>query len=204
MKRLLVIPILLLRLVGIAVYLGATLAGNLLGVPVMGKLLGVLVILLMSVTAQAGDITGIPRVVDGDTLVIPKERIRLHGIDSPETRQTCTKVGKVWNCGRDATAALATRIGAQSVTCKGDKRDRYKRLIGVGLPHVRFHDLRHTHATQLLKQGVHPKVVSERLGHSKVSITLDTYSHVLPGMQEDAAEKIDLAMRLAIQGENDK
>ena len=131
MKRLLVIPILLLRLVAIAVYLGATLAGNLLGVPVMGKLLGVLVILLMSITAQAGDITGIPRVVDGDTLVIPKERIRLHGIDSPETRQTCTKVGKVWNCGRDATAALATRIGAQSVTCKGDKRDRYKRLIGV-------------------------------------------------------------------------
>ena len=67
------------------------------------------------------------------------------------------------------------------------------------LPHVRLHDLRHSHATQLLLQGVHPKVVSERLGHSKVSITLDTYSHVLPGMQEDAAEKIDIALRAAIQ-----
>ncbi len=51
---------------------------------------------------------------------------------------------------------------------------------------VRFHDLRHTHATQLLKQGVHPKIVSERLGHSNIAITLDTYSHVLPGMQEQA------------------
>ena len=67
------------------------------------------------------------------------------------------------------------------------------------LPHVRLHDLRHSHATQLLLQGVHPKVVSERLGHSKVGITLDTYSHVLPGMQEDAAEKIDISLRVAIQ-----
>lgn len=67
------------------------------------------------------------------------------------------------------------------------------------LPHLRFHDLRHSHATQLLKQGVHPKVVSERLGHSKIGITLDTYSHVLPGMQEDAAQRIDASLRLAIQ-----
>ena len=50
-----------------------------------------------------------------------------------------------------------------------------------------------------IRQGVHPKVVSERLGHSKVGITLDTYSHVLPGMQEDAAEKIDIPLRVAIQ-----
>jgi integrase len=60
---------------------------------------------------------------------------------------------------------------------------------------VRFHDLRHTHATLLLRQGVHPKIVSERLGHSTVGITLDTYSHVLPGMQEEAARKLDLALR---------
>ena len=56
----------------------------------------------------------------------------------------------------------------------------------VGLK-VRFHDLRHSHATQLLRQGIHPKIVSERLGHSTIGITLDTYSHVLPGMQEEAA-----------------
>ena len=68
-----------------------------------------------------------------------------------------------------------------------------------GLKHIRFHDLRHSHATQLLLQGAHPKIVSERLGHSNISITLDTYSHVLPGMQEDAVLKIDTSLRLAIQ-----
>lgn len=59
------------------------------------------------------------------------------------------------------------------------------------LPPVRFHDLRHAHATLMLLQGVHPKVVSERLGHASVGITLDTYSHVLPSMQEQAVEAFD-------------
>ena len=69
-----------------------------------------------------------------------------------------------------------------------------------GLPDIRFHDLRHTHATHLLTSGVHPKVAQERLGHSSVVITLDLYSHVLPGMQEDAAAKVDAAIRAAIDG----
>ncbi len=60
----------------------------------------------------------------------------------------------------------------------------------VGLPAIRFHDLRHTHATIMLQLGEHPKVVSERLGHSNIMITLNTYSHVLPTMQEDAARKL--------------
>jgi len=64
-------------------------------------------------------------------------------------------------------------------------------VIRSGLPHVRFHDLRHAHATLLLCQGVHPKVVSERLGHSTVGITLDIYSHVIPGMQAEAARAFD-------------
>jgi len=68
----------------------------------------------------------------------------------------------------------------------------------AGVPVVRFHDLRHTHATQLLRQGVHPKIVSERLGHSTVGITLDVYSHVLPGMQEEAAMRTDVALRKAL------
>jgi integrase len=63
------------------------------------------------------------------------------------------------------------------------------------LPQVSFHDLRHSHATHMLASGVHPKVASERLGHSKVGITLDLYSHVLPDMQSEAAAKIDLAFR---------
>jgi len=63
---------------------------------------------------------------------------------------------------------------------------------------IRFHDLRHSHASQLLKHGIHPKVVSERLGHSSVAITLDLYSHVLPGLQEEAASKIDVGLRAAL------
>lgn len=58
------------------------------------------------------------------------------------------------------------------------------------LPAIRLHDLRHTHATLSLQAGVHVKVVSERLGHSSVTITLDTYSHAIPGLQRDAAEKV--------------
>jgi integrase len=66
------------------------------------------------------------------------------------------------------------------------------------LPRLRFHDLRRAHATHLLASGVHPKVASERLGHSNVGITLDLYSHVMPGMQEDAAARIDDALRIAM------
>jgi len=65
---------------------------------------------------------------------------------------------------------------------------------------IRFHDLRHTHATHLLRAGINAKVVSERLGHASIGITLDTYSHVMPGMQEEAAEKIDAGLRAALAG----
>ena len=58
------------------------------------------------------------------------------------------------------------------------------------LPTIRPHDLRHTHATLALRAGIHPKIVSERLGHATVSITLDTYSHAIPAMQEEAAVRI--------------
>jgi integrase len=65
------------------------------------------------------------------------------------------------------------------------------------LPRIRFHDLRHSHATQLLLAGVHPKIAQERLGHSTISVTLDLYSHVTATMQEDAAAKIDAVYRNA-------
>ena len=58
------------------------------------------------------------------------------------------------------------------------------------LPKIRFHDLRHTHASQLLAQGVHPKIVSERLGHANIAITLDCYSHCLPVLAQEAACRI--------------
>lgn len=70
----------------------------------------------------------------------------------------------------------------------------YRIVERAGVGPLRFHDLRHTHATLLLKQGVHPKIVSERLGHSTIGITLDTYSHVLPGLQEAAATQLETAL----------
>jgi site-specific recombinase XerD len=77
-------------------------------------------------------------------------------------------------------------------------RGYFKLIKRCEVTQVRFHDLRHSHATQLLKQGVNPKAVSERLGHSTVGMTLDTYSHVLPDIQEEAANKVDNVLRTAL------
>jgi integrase len=65
-----------------------------------------------------------------------------------------------------------------------------KRIASSGLRRIRLHDLRHTHATLALAAGVHPKVVSERLGHATVAFTLDVYSHAVPAMQEEAADRV--------------
>jgi len=64
----------------------------------------------------------------------------------------------------------------------------------TGLKGIRLHDARHAHASLMLKQGIHPKIVQERLGHSSIQITLDTYSHVAPGLQEAAALCFDDAL----------
>ena len=64
-------------------------------------------------------------------------------------------------------------------------------LRTAGLPDIRFHDLRHTAATLLLAQGVDPRTIMETLGHSQISLTLNTYAHVVPALQRVAAEKMD-------------
>ena len=70
------------------------------------------------------------------------------------------------------------------------RRSFFPLLEQAGLQRLRFHDLRHTAATLLLAEGIHPKVVQEMLGHSTISLTLDTYSHVIPDLQREAAEKM--------------
>jgi len=71
-------------------------------------------------------------------------------------------------------------------------RREFRRLIqAAGVPMITFHDLRHTHATDLVRRGFHPKVIAARLGHSSISVTMDTYSHVMPEMQREAAEAFD-------------
>lgn len=71
-------------------------------------------------------------------------------------------------------------------------------VVKAGLPRITFHALRHSHATQLLSGGTHPKVAQERLGHGSISVTMDLYSHHVPGLQEEAAERIDSALRSAL------
>jgi integrase len=93
---------------------------------------------------------------------------------------------------------LGIRVTDETFVVAREDGHEWKRLVAkTGLPRIRYHDLRHSHATAMLATGVHPKIASERLGHSKVGITLDLYSHVLPGMQEDAVAKVDAAMQAA-------
>lgn len=84
-----------------------------------------------------------------------------------------------------------TRMGTPTLSGNLDRRHFKKILETAGIPKVRLYNLRHTMATLLLSQGINPKIVSERLGHSSIALTLDTYSHVLPTMQQDATEQIE-------------
>lgn len=70
----------------------------------------------------------------------------------------------------------------------------------AGCPALTFHGVRHAHASLLLLQGTHAKVVSERLGHSSIRVTMDLYSHVLPGLQAEAAAQLDRLIRPASGG----
>jgi integrase len=97
------------------------------------------------------------------------------------------------------TTFICTREDGQPLQPLTFTHDWERKLAKTALPRIRFHDLRHAHATHLLSSGVHPKVASERLGHSKIGITLDLYSHVLPGMQEDAVARVDVAIRAALE-----
>ena len=77
------------------------------------------------------------------------------------------------------------------------RRALSRALEAAGLPDVRVHDLRHTTATALLVAGVHPKIVQDLLGHSTVTTTLDTYSHLIPGLHEDAIRRLDALLNAA-------
>ncbi len=77
-------------------------------------------------------------------------------------------------------------------------RNYHRVLKNAGLRHQRFHDLRHANASLLLAEGVHPRVVMEMLGHSQISLTMDTYSHVLPALQREAAEQMDALLEAKI------
>ena len=99
----------------------------------MRKLIYFFIILLsFNIKVMAGEIYGFPVIIDGDTIKISNNKIRLHGIDAPEKNQKCTKKLKEYNCGAAATEALTEKIGKNDVKCFTQRdKDRYKRLIGV-------------------------------------------------------------------------
>ena len=77
------------------------------------------------------DITGTPRVIDGDTLEVAGQRVRLFAIDAPEINQSCSRDGRPWRCGEAATRALAGKIGRHPVACQERGQDRYGRIVAV-------------------------------------------------------------------------
>ncbi len=102
------------------------------------------------------------------------------------------RAGSEWT---DGDFVFTNEVGGPLHTSNVTTRSFRPALKRAGLPTIRFHDLRHSTASLLMAQGVHPKVVSERLGHSQISITLDLYSHVTPTMQAVAVTAIEEALR---------
>ncbi|MCK2017945.1 site-specific integrase [Peribacillus frigoritolerans] len=90
----------------------------------------------------------------------------------------------------DNDLVVCTRDGKPMIP-RNFRKEFYNLVERVGLPKIRFHDLRHTHATILIQQNINVKLISERLGHSDIETTLNTYSHVLPDMQKSVSDKLD-------------
>jgi len=88
---------------------------------------------------------------------------------------------------------FSTTLGTPMVA--GDVTARFQRLLrAADLPRMRFHDLRHGAASLLLSQGVHPRVVMQMLGHSTIALTMNTYSHVIPQLEREAADLMEVAL----------
>jgi integrase len=127
------------------------------------------------------------------TVALPD--VVLKSLEKQRRRQARAKsaAGSRWvEDGLVFTSTIGTPLEPRNVT-----REFHDLLERAGLPHVRFHDLRHTAATLLLAQGVDPRTIMETLGHSQISLTMDTYSHVLPRLQREAANRMDSVLKTA-------
>lgn len=139
--------------------------------------------------------TGLGRVLKAPKTATSRRRIRLpaHAVDAlrrHKARQDEERamLGDEWD---DHDLVFANTIGRGLERQNLEPKNYYPLVERAGVPRIRFHDLRHTCATLLLRAGVHPKIVSEMLGHASIAITLDLYSHFLPDMQELAVSAMD-------------
>ena len=150
-------------------------------------------------------VTGsLQRGVEGLTISEPKtvrsrRLVALSGIAVEALRRRHSRqvgerllAGSIW---RESDLVFTSAVGGPVEPGNMLRRSFWPLVARAGLPHVRFHDLRHTAATQMLSRGVHPKVASELLGHATVGITLDLYSHVSESMQREAALAMDEVLR---------
>jgi integrase len=100
------------------------------------------------------------------------------------------RVGDLW---RETGLVFATGTG-RALDPRNLSTTYHRLLSHVDVPHIRFHDLRHTCATLLLGRGVSPRVVMDILGHSQIAVTMNIYGHVMPAMKQQAAGQIDAAL----------
>ena len=141
----------------------------------------------LSETKERGHIFEPPKNGKGRSIKLTRtatEALRTHRKRQSEERLR----GAPWtDHGLVFPSSSGTTMNAKNLTARGFKPI----LERAGLPNIRLHDLRHTCATLLLSRGVHPKFVQELLGHANISITLDTYSHVLPSMSGETASAME-------------
>ena len=119
----------------------------------------------------------------------PKTKTSRRAVTLPKIAYDALKI-HLDQLGRNQGLIFTTSTGSP-ISARNFIRHFKKALSDAGLPDIRVHDLRHSHASLLLASGVHPKLVQERLGHSSITLTMDTYSHVIPSLQEEVARKMD-------------
>lgn len=139
-----------------------------------------------------GLVEGLPKTARSRRLIAlaPDATELLHGIRGRQMQHQL-EFGDVWQ----NTRYVFTQLDGTPVVPDRVTQDFARVVKREGFPHLTLHGLRHAHATLALTAGVNPKVVSERLGHSTIAVTMDTYSHVLPGMQEEAALAVERLLR---------
>ena len=160
---------------------------------VMGVWLTILEMMMAAMRAKGQGVIMAPPKTDRGrrTITIDPETVEL--LRQHRGRQLVSQVelnGVYQNLGYVVAEQLGEPLDPFKLT------NVWRRLCeGAGMDGIRLHDMRHFHATMLLREGINPKVVLERLGHSSISVTLDVYSHVILGLQEKAAQTFADAMR---------